>query len=115
LEKLGELQKMQLVTLEDAAVADKDQKGKAKVTQTLEKMKTGSASIFGDSLDPSESALFTLVVEATTDKMLPEMAILGGTVYPTSLSYEDEATLKQALEHEEVSKAAEASLVEDLK
>ncbi len=27
LEKLGELQKMQLVTLEDAAVAVKDQKG----------------------------------------------------------------------------------------
>jgi uncharacterized membrane protein len=70
---------------------------------------------FGDSLDPSESALFILVVEATTDKMLLEMAKLGGTVYPTSLSYEDEATLKQALEHEEVSKAAEASLVEDLK
>jgi uncharacterized membrane protein len=47
LEKLGELQNMQLVTLVDAAVAVKDQKGKAKVTQTLEKMKTGSASIFG--------------------------------------------------------------------
>jgi uncharacterized membrane protein len=47
LEKLGELQKMQLVTLEDAAVAVKDQKGKVKVTQTLEKMNTGSAAIFG--------------------------------------------------------------------
>ena len=32
LEKLGELQKMQLVTLEDAAVAVKDEKGKVKVT-----------------------------------------------------------------------------------
>jgi uncharacterized membrane protein len=119
LEKLGELQKMQLVTLEDAAVVVKDQKGKVKVTQTLEKMNTGSAALFGgfwglligllflapifwglfgalmgalfskgtdlgidnkfiddvgDSLDPGESALFILVVEATTDKVLPEMA-----------------------------------------
>ena len=47
LEKLGELQKMQLVTLEDAAVAVKDQKGKVKVTQTLEKMHTGSAAVWG--------------------------------------------------------------------
>ncbi|UCD43494.1 MAG: DUF1269 domain-containing protein, partial [Chloroflexota bacterium] len=47
LEKLAELQKMQLVTLEDAAVAVKDQKGKVKVTQTLEKMNTGSAALFG--------------------------------------------------------------------
>ena len=47
LEKLGELQKIQLVTLEDAAVAVKDPKGKVKVTQTLEKMNTGSAAIFG--------------------------------------------------------------------
>ncbi len=47
LEKLGELQKMQLVTLEDAAVAVKDQKGKVKVTQTLENMHTGSAALWG--------------------------------------------------------------------
>ena len=31
LDKLGELQKMQLITLADAAVAVKDQKGKVKV------------------------------------------------------------------------------------
>ena len=160
LEKLGELQKMQLVTLEDAAVAVKDQKGKVKVTQTLEKMNTGSATIFGgfwglligllflapifwglfgalmgalfskgtdlgidnkfikdvgDSLDPGQSALFILVVEATADKVLPEMAKFGGTVYQTSLSDEDEDTLKKALENEDISKAAEASLDEDLK
>jgi len=159
-EKLGELQKMQLVTLEDAAVAVKDQKGKVKVTQTLEKMNTGGAAIWGgfwglligllflapifwglfgalmgalfskgadlgidnkfikdvgDSLDPGQSALFILVREATQDKVLPEMAKFGGNVYQTSLSYEDEATLKQALEHEDISKAAEASLDEDLK
>jgi uncharacterized membrane protein len=160
LEKLGELQKMKLVTLEDAAIAVKDQKGKVKVTQTLEKMQTGSAAIWGgfwglligllflapifwglfgalmgalfskgadlgidnkfikdvgDSLDPGQSALFILVVEATGDKVLPEMAKFGGTVYQTSLSNEDEATLKQALEHEDISKAAQESLDEDLK
>jgi uncharacterized membrane protein len=148
LEKLGELQKMQLVTLEDAAVAVKDQKGKVKVTQTLEKMHTGSAAVWGgfwglligllflmgalfargrdlgidnkfikdvgDSLDPEQSALFILVVEATEDKVLPEMAKFGGTVYQTSLSYEDEETLKKALEHEDVSAAAQESLAEEL-
>jgi len=46
---------------------------------------------------------------------LDQIAKLGDTVFQTSLSYEDEATLKQALEHEDVSKAAEASLHEDLK
>lgn len=160
LEKLGELQKMQLLTLEDAAVAVKDQKGKVKVTQTLEKMYTGSAAIWGgfwglligllflapifwglfgalmsalfskgtdlgidnkfikdvgDDLDPGQSALFILVKEATTDKVLPEMAKFGGNVYQTSLSYEDEDTLKKALEHEDVNAAAQESLDEDLK
>jgi uncharacterized membrane protein len=47
--------------------------------------------------------------------VLPEMAKLGGTVFQTSLSYEDEETLKKALEHEDISNAAEASLAEDLK
>ena len=47
LEKLGELQKMQLVTLEDAAVAVKDQKGKVKVKQTLENQHTGRVATWG--------------------------------------------------------------------
>ncbi len=141
-------------------VAVKDQKGKVKVTQTLEKLNTGSVTLWGgfwglliglfflapifwglfgvlmgalfsrgtdlgtdnkfiedvgDSLDPDQSALFILVVEATTDKVLLEMSKFGSTVYLTSLSYEDEATLKQSLENENISKAAEASLDEDLK
>lgn len=160
LQKLAELQKMQLVTLEDAAVAVKDKKGKVKVTQTLEKLNTGSATLFGgfwglligllflapilwglfgallgalfskgtdlgidnkfikdvgDSLDPNQSALFILVVEATEDKVLPEMAKFGGKVYQTSLSNEDEETLKKALEHEDVNAAAQESLAEELK
>ena len=64
----------------------------------------------GNSLDPGESALFILVVEATTDKVLPEMAKFGGTVFQTSLSKEDEALLKEALENEQVSAVAEETL-----
>ena len=155
LEELSRLQKMQLITLEDAAVAVKNEKGKVKVTQTLEKMATGSAATWGffwgfligliflapifwglltalfagllgkgrdlgidnqfikdvgNSLDPGESALFILVVEATTDKVLPEMAKFGGTVFQTSLSKEDEALLKEALENEQISAVAEETL-----
>ena len=69
----------------------------------------------GDSLDPGESALFILVIEATADKVLPEMAKFGGTVYQTPLSKDDEATLKEALNHEQISEAAKESLSEDLK
>ena len=47
------------------------------------------------------------VVEATEDKVLPEMSQFGGEVYQTSLSNEDEDTLKKALEHENVSAAAD--------
>lgn len=151
LDKLGEMSKMQLITLADAAVVVKDQKGKVKVKQTLENMATGSsvawgffwglligllflAPIFwglfgalmgvimgksrdlgidnkfikevGESLDPGQSALFMLVVEVTPDKVLDEMRQFGGTVFQTSLSKEDEATLKEALGHEKVSAAA---------
>jgi uncharacterized membrane protein len=155
LAKLGEMQKMQLVTLEDAAVAVKNQKGKVKITQTLEKMHTGSSATWGffwgfliglifggplfwglftallgglfakgrdlgidnqfikevgNSLDPGQSAMFILAVEATEDKVLPEMAKFGGTVYQTSLSNEDEETLRKALEHKDISAAVEDTL-----
>ena len=152
LDKLGEMSKMQLVTLADAAVAVKDQKGKVKIKQTLENQVSGSAALWGgfwglligllflapifwgligalmgylagkagdvgiddkfikevgDSLDPGQSALFMIVVEATLDKVLEEMSAFGGEVYQTSLSKEDEEKLKKALEHENVSAAAD--------
>ena len=44
---LGELQKLQLIELEDAAFATKNQKGKVKVKQTLEKQHTGAVATFG--------------------------------------------------------------------
>jgi uncharacterized membrane protein len=152
LDELGQLQKMQLIELADAAVATKDEKGKVKVKQTLENQVSGTAALWGgfwglligllflapifwglmgallgyimgkssdvgiddkfikevgDSLDIGQSALFMLVVEATTDKVLDAMSKFGGEVYQTSLSNEDEEKLKKALEHENVSDAAD--------
>ena len=45
--ELANLQKMQLLELEDAALATKDEKGKVKIKQTLENQATGSAAIWG--------------------------------------------------------------------
>jgi uncharacterized membrane protein len=64
----------------------------------------------GDSLDPGGSALFMLVAKATPDKVIPELQKFGGTVYQTSLSNEDEANLKKALEHDQVSASADEML-----
>jgi uncharacterized membrane protein len=47
LDKLGELQTMKLIELEDAAVATMDEKGKVKIKQTLESQRTGTAVSFG--------------------------------------------------------------------
>lgn len=46
-DSLANLQKMQVLTLEDAALAYKDDKGKVKVKQTLEKQHTGSVATWG--------------------------------------------------------------------
>ena len=151
LNELADLQKQQLLTLADAAVATKDAKGKVKVKQTLENQVSGASAVWGgfwglligllflapifwglmgallgyimgkagdvgiddkfikevgESLDIGQSALFMLVVEATTDKVLDAMSKFGGEVYQTSLSKGDEEKLKKALEHENVSDAA---------
>ena len=45
--ELANLQKMQLLELEDAALAVKDDKGKVKVKQTLENQVSGSSAIWG--------------------------------------------------------------------
>ena len=52
----------------------------------------------GDTLEPGTSALFVLVRRATLDKVLPEVRPFGGKVIRTSLSMEQEARLRQALE-----------------
>jgi uncharacterized membrane protein len=48
---LGEMQKMQVLTLEDAALAYKDEKGKVKVKQTLENQHTGEVGKLGIRVD----------------------------------------------------------------
>jgi uncharacterized membrane protein len=45
--ELDELQKQELLQLEDAALAFKDEKGKVKIKQTLEKQYTGAAAVWG--------------------------------------------------------------------
>ena len=64
----------------------------------------------GDSLDPGGAAVFMLVIEATVDKALEQLAKYDGQVYQTSLSKDDEEYLKQALEHDDVRASAEESL-----
>jgi uncharacterized membrane protein len=149
---LGDLQKQRVLTLEDAAFAVKNEKGKVKITQTLEKQYKGTVTVWGffwgfliglifggplfwglftallsrffgrktdlgidnqfikdvgNSLDTGGSAIFMLVIEATEDKVLPEMKKYGGHVYQTSLSNEDEEKLRKVLEeHDEIKEAA---------
>jgi uncharacterized membrane protein len=50
----------------------------------------------GETIEPGHSALFLLVVKATRDKVLPELAKYNATVLQTSLSEEDEAKLREA-------------------
>jgi uncharacterized membrane protein len=45
--ELANLQKMQLLELEDAALATKDDKGRVKVKQTLENQVAGSSAVWG--------------------------------------------------------------------
>jgi uncharacterized membrane protein len=155
LEEADKLQKQELLQLADAAVVVKDQKGKVKVKQTLEKQATGTAAVWGgfwglligllflapifwglagallgaimgratdlgidnkfikqvgESLDPGNSALFMLVVQATEGKAAEHFAKLNPTVYQTNLSAEDEEKLKKMLEHENMADAAQDTL-----
>ena len=67
----------------------------------------------GDSLEPGQSALSLPVAKVTPDKVLPHLEKFGGDVPQTSLSKEDEEKLRQALEHPEVTKAAEEAIAPD--
>jgi len=52
----------------------------------------------GKSLERGKSAMFLLVRHVNVDKALPELAKFGGKIIRTSLSNEQEARLKRALE-----------------
>lgn len=64
----------------------------------------------GDSLEPGNSALCMLVLEAKEDQVLDELRKMGGTVFQTSLSEENEEKLRQVLQNDDVREAAEDSL-----
>jgi uncharacterized membrane protein len=55
----------------------------------------------GNKIEPGHSALFLLVREATTDKVIDALKPYGGEIIQTSLSAEDEAKLKAAFGVEE--------------
>jgi uncharacterized membrane protein len=52
----------------------------------------------GSTIQPASSALFVLVRSVTADRVLPELRPFEGTVLRTSLSNEQEARLRQALQ-----------------
>lgn len=56
----------------------------------------------GEQIKPGTSAVFLLVRSAVADKVVPEMAQLGGTVLKTSLPTDKENQLKEALGHPNV-------------
>lgn len=51
----------------------------------------------GEHLRPGAAAVFVLVIEATRDKVIPELANLGGRLIYTSLSSEAEQHLREAV------------------
>ena len=52
----------------------------------------------GQTLQPGTSAIFMLVRRENLDKALPELSKFGGKIIKTSLTHEQEARLKSALE-----------------
>ena len=143
--EIKNLQKMQLITLEDAAIVVRNEDGKAKVKQAYNLVGAGALGgafwgmliglIFfmpwlglavgaitgaisgkatdigiddgfikevGNTIEPGHSALFLLVVEATTDKVMDELKKFDAEVLKTSLSKEQEARLKEAFAAEDI-------------
>ena len=49
----------------------------------------------GEKIEPGHSALFLLVIDATPDKLMPELQEFNATVFHTSLSDEQEANLRE--------------------
>jgi len=143
--EIKNLQKMQLITLEDAAIVVRNDDGKAKVKQAYNLVGAGALGgafwgmliglIFfmpwlglavgaitgaisgkatdigiddgfikevGNTIEPGHSALFLLVVEATTDKVMDELKKFDAEVLKTSLSKEQEARLKESFAAEDI-------------
>lgn len=139
LREVEELQKQNLISVDDAATAVRHASGKVKVKQAKSLagagalggafwgmlfgllffvpflgMAVGAATgaLFGkaadfginddfirqvsESVQPGNSALFLLVSEAQSDKVIERLKPFGGKVIHTSLSKEEEARLKES-------------------
>ena len=55
----------------------------------------------GEAIEPGNSALFLLVIDATVDKVLDSLKDFEAGVYQTSLSKEDEEKLRETFVHED--------------
>ncbi|MFI6324735.1 DUF1269 domain-containing protein [Nonomuraea sp. NPDC050556] len=140
-DRLADLQKQNLITLEDAVVAERKEDGKIKLHQANSTTGFGAASgalwggliglIFfmpllgmalgagagalggsmtdigvdddfmkqlSENLEPGSAALFLLVANSTPDKVIPQVAQYGGHIIQTSLSTEQEAHLREAVQ-----------------
>lgn len=56
----------------------------------------------GDTIEPGHSALFLLVVEAQTDRVIGEIESYNPTVLRTNLSAEDEESLREAFAADDI-------------
>jgi uncharacterized membrane protein len=137
-DKLFELQKQELITMEDAAVVVRNEQGKTDVKQAQSLVGSGALGgafwgmliglIFlapvlgmavgavsgalggkfadigidddfikkvGEEIDPGESALFMLVSDAQTDRVIEELEPYDPKLLETNLSTEDEEKLRE--------------------
>jgi uncharacterized membrane protein len=152
LDVVADLQRQQLITLEDAATVVRGQDGRPKVTQSQSLVGAGAwggafwglligllffapwlglaagaiggalggrfADIgiddafikeVGQQIQPGTSALFLLVRQATTERVLDALRPYGPEVLRTSLSREQEARLREAFGGEPEAGAAPAA------
>ncbi|MFB4284429.1 DUF1269 domain-containing protein [Nonomuraea sp. MTCD27] len=107
-DRLAQMQKENLITLEDAAVVEREQAGKIKLHQSTSMVGMGAAGgalsdagvdddfmrQLATKLEPGTAALFLLVVQSTPDKVIPQIAEYGGHIIQTTLSHEEEEQLR---------------------
>lgn len=137
-DKLFELQKQEMITMEDAAVVVRDEEGKTNVKQAVSLVGSGAVGgafwgmliglIFlapvlgmavgavsgalggkfsdigiddsfikevGETIDPGQSALFLLVTDVQTDRVLDELERYNPELLETNLSPADEEKLRE--------------------
>ncbi|MEV4177726.1 DUF1269 domain-containing protein [Nonomuraea sp. NPDC049709] len=84
-DRLAQMQKENLITLEDAAVVEREQDAGVDDDFMRE---------LATKLEPGTAALFLPAVQSTPDKVIPQIAEYGGHIIQTSLSHEEEEQLR---------------------